>query len=657
MYIIDNKRYLALDLNYTPENTSKASYIKNEKELADHWTAHTRVSPIWPILSERKSSEHRDSLPESCYLLFAGPLNPAELDINYGPNFNSAFPNASAWISLGLLNVLIATPSHEELETLKSFFEEIDVIYEIWSINKGTISNFDFSSQINGQEYTLSSQTDQIGKTKFDTVSRKELELLTTGLTAQHRGDAYLPWIKNDINTLFEAYSDTVEEFRSDDGSIKPEHEADLVYVLANINSGLSRFTSQCLSGTVPIRHSECHYWPHSLLGTGLCNASLRNCINFVENTLGKYNIIERFKALETVQANPDKSKNPNIKDYKSINQDLLSTLDPLRNDEIIHPISYFSGRDNFKNDLFTVSVPLDTIGGLNSKKWSILTLTHELSHRFVEPIISLLSPIDPEDVICQRSNKPKHSRRSDPTNYLEIAKRDFLRCVIGYAASNGHNVDELMEKDPKCSWVAEFVKAYNRHIEEIFVHVFDFLYFYDRSAEKYIPDIWNSWGVLPQIETKLDEYIIRTAAALFSDKIVIDHPYELVRQEILDNLPLPEQNPAAHLDEVRARLKSDNYWQKELLPRFEAVELCARFVRLYIFSDTIMPALRGDQTNKSDGYDYQYSKLKIDSRAFENPLTFLKVYTRDLEPNETKSLWLYTMLSFALSNNEASAT
>lgn len=655
MYIVEGKRFFALDFVDNSDNESKISYVVDSASFSEKWSAHTRVSPVWRLVSEiGTTAKHADCLPSNGFVFFAGPINPALLDVQFGPNFNLAFPMASVWASLGVLNLIISTTSEEENDQLREFLLEMKVVTEIWTIDDGTICEVDIPKSINGDLHGFQIAPALLGKTKFGTVAGKELELLTTGLTAQHRGAAYFPWLAENVADLVSAYANVVEGYRSSDKSISPRHESDLIYILANINSGLSRFTSQSLSGTAPIRISECHFWPHSFLGTGLCNATLHKCISFVESTLGKYNIVERFKALSLIAAD---SKSPNLEDFRSLNRDLLAEVQPLANDPLVTPVSYFSGRDNFKNDLFTVSVPLDTISGLNSKKWSILTVTHELSHRFVEPIISYLIPIKVDDLTCTRTKRPKYSSYSEPINYLEIARRDFLRCALAYAASIGYNVDAAKNNNNDSAWVLDILKLHHMHIEEIFVHVFDFLYFYDASPSRYVPDIWNSWGVLPHIETKLDEYIVRTAAALLSNKVTIDQPFSLVRKEILDNLPAASENPAVHLDEVRRRVESDEYWQRHLLPRCEAAELSARFVLQYLYSDIVMPSLRGEQAISSStrSYDYDFHHLKLDTREFENPISFLSFYATDIEPDETKSLWLYTMLAFALENRRGS--
>ena len=650
MYVVDRKRFLALDFVDSSDNESTISYFKTEREVVRAWQAHTRISPVWPLVSDKsKRKSHIDKLPKDCFLFFAGPVNPENLDVQFGPNFNEAFPNSTVWGSLGILNLIVSTTSDEENDLLREFFKDLKVVCEIWTLADGEILEVDVPQPINASPTPEISLTKSTGKTQFSTVIGKELEMAATALTASRRGGVYFPWVHSEVDGIVVAYGDIVESFSDSDGKIDLKHEAELVYALANINSGLSRFTSQALSGTAPIRISECHFWPHSFLGTGLCNLVMRNFIAFVENSLGKYNLVERFKGLSDF---PSHKQPPLLNDFESLERDLLAASKPLRDDPTVTPISYFSGRDNFKNDVFTVSAPLDTISGLNSKKWSILTVTHELSHRFVEPILAELMPKSAEEVRCGRSNKPKYSRFSDPTTYFDIAQRDFLQCALLYAGSQGFDIDKAREDEDNLLWVVDLLKRYNLQLEEIFVHAFDFLYFYGRSVERYVPDIWNSWGVLPQVEGKLDEYIVRTAAALLSNKASVkDNPVEIVRRDILKFLPSETDNPSAHIVEARRRITDENYWTQKLVERCEAADMAGRFVLQYLHSEGAMSALGGDDvvrtTDKS--FDYSASDLKLDTRSFDNPISFLSAFATDRDPDETKSVWLFLMMAFAL--------
>jgi hypothetical protein len=63
----------------------------------------------------------------------------------------------------------------------------------------------------------------------------------------------------------------------------------------------------------------------------------------------------------------------------------------------LINPITYYSGRDGFKNDTLTASAPLASIGSANCVMWNPTKITHELSHRIVSPVLGHLIPLGVE--------------------------------------------------------------------------------------------------------------------------------------------------------------------------------------------------------------------------------------------------------------------
>lgn len=153
---------------------------------------------------------------------------------------------------------------------------------------------------------------------------------------------------------------------------------------IITINAALARFSSQTFAGTSPIRQTECHFWSNSLLGIGVATLGLWKLNRFLEAKLGTKRLAARILSFQSVTENiPKLSKLPITDDIWTTDH-LKSapgadqTTDP---PALIPLLTYFSGREGFNSTETTISAPLASVSACNSLRWSLLTLTHEISH------------------------------------------------------------------------------------------------------------------------------------------------------------------------------------------------------------------------------------------------------------------------------------
>jgi len=284
--------------------------------------------------------------------------------------------------------------------------------------------------------------------------------------------------------------------------------------ILTTVNAGLARFTSQSFSGVSPIMETECHFWTHSLLGTGVANLALHRLRLFVQETLGAERIPQRLEKLASETKHvPDLSRllasdefwyRDHLGETSLTLEDVAEPLFPL--------ITYFSGRDGFKSTLNTLSAPLIVISSCNSLRWTLMTLTHEISHSIIRGVLGIIYPDarQPEDI---ETALALLERRGEYSSLLDSLQSAVLRSVIAMQQKeeerggkrtitfDKHNLPILLDR-----WYHE--------VEEILTHVFDLLYFYGRNIERYIAGIWMSWSVIPSIGNRVPEYVLRTLCA-----------------------------------------------------------------------------------------------------------------------------------------------
>lgn len=339
-----------------------------------------------------------------------------------------------------------------------------------------------------------------------------------------------------------------------------------------------------------------------------------------------------------------------NLTSDEILHADILSLVDEKelgKYGESVPTICYFSARDIFKHDLYTISVPIDTLHAANTLKWSLHTITHEMSHRFVEPILALLFPTTTKDLLVEDGTllqRPVYT----PQTWEEAAKQLYFQAVHAYAEnSEGQKVVDAYEDNDEKE-LFEIMQHHEDEVQEFIVHTFDFLYFYSLDAQKYIESIWRSWLALPGIEKKIDDYIIRTVVALSVDNLHLKDNIEASRQQFQQAFEgkILDENVPIH-KAIIGKIKIGKYWNEILYPRALAGNFSARFCRIFLYNS--------DAANRvaiPDKFDVSGSKAKgyvLEDKAILNPLTFLSDHANSSEAEHATSAWVFYNLAFNL--------
>ena len=129
-------------------------------------------------------------------------------------------------------------------------------------------------------------------------------------------------------------------------------------YDMVTANAGLSRFSSQALSGTSPILQTECHYWTHSLLGTGVANRALWRVTDFLNSRVHDQQFFARVAAYADRPMTEGRleSLESDHAIWRSRPLDLVTVGAP---EAYLPLVGFFSGRDGFNVTPTTVSAPL----------------------------------------------------------------------------------------------------------------------------------------------------------------------------------------------------------------------------------------------------------------------------------------------------------
>jgi hypothetical protein len=472
---------------------------------------------------------------------------------------------------------------------------------------------------------------------------------------------------------------------RGNDGITRPD-------ILLTLNAGLSRLSSQALSGTTPILRTECHFWPHSFLGTGVANLALRNVTAFLTSITASTRFDQKIYALseKTFEASSFSVNKLDNKfpDFVCLDRrEVASTnnLDGVSDSETAEllaetgaattPITYYSGRDGFMNGPLTTSAPLPSVSGCNSYQWNLGTITHEISHRILSGhIFDCVSVFLDMIYELQESGNTGVSAidaffREEPSSYKDFASKMIGRVLMLYSCLGFDEADMKAALADPYEFFAEAEERYAGNIEELLVHIFDFYHFYGSDSENYCTFVWLSWAVLPSIEEKLDEYVVRTLVALGVKYLGRDDWKELAIadfQSVLSQEPLKSR---LHIWEDIQFTLSDEDRKYEVLQYLDMSEPLLVIFHLYLKSDELRRVSSEDlysnpehrtltRNGKKEKRYYHYrfpadtfvsENPSIGRPRFTNPLLFLRNYSREEVPNAAQSAWLLHMLAFNL--------
>jgi hypothetical protein len=617
------------------------------------WTSGSRLSPIWSI---RGYDTSPDRFSGTQKLLFLGPVQPARLMTSVKGLSESRA--CGVWVTSGCFSVVVRAAGdevgNELVDRLLEWSRSEDIAYECWRLEDGLIREVSY--------YGLPSDAARPIVTKLaDMVSRNTAAILRPAFqenvvvtaTSLSRAAAVYPPMFAKLSAVAEAAGITVQKHQ--DGKLSV---LEMQSHLLSMNAALSRFSSQAFSGIPPIQSTECHFWIHSLLGTGTANLALSNLVEFVQNVLGEARIRERLTLLENHRDGVP-TKEEMVRDPKLLDFDLMGQTDDtaISKSPIVPLITYFSGRDGFSSQLETLSAPLTTLAECNSYRSNLLTVTHEISHIFVRSALTALSPTLGEDrdfVVARKIARPGFV----PTNHLEAARQLLIEGVITMDIARTN-----LSEDQTEARLPELFERWRSEVQEILVHTFDFLYFHQGDPKFYVTSIWHSWCSIPGISERVPEYLMRTlcsvAAKLLENgtKTLFDASVASTR-DLLEQMR-PSVDPGSNyvglaLDRLN-RMAAEPELERQMRRDFAARIYLVRLVRIYLFSDLLAAQLFADDHVRSRSEGGEKKRLTYNTTPIGNGLNFLRRQLKE-NPSEAESLWVLHCLAFDLRSRPGAA-
>lgn len=623
-----------------PVRHSVAIFTSLETVL-HQWKPATRISPIFGI------SRFGTAIPEPCEFLgtstiaFIGPTHPARiLDLEKHIN--------KAWLTLGSFNILVKLKSARHRPAIVDYCFRKSIPYEIWTLRNGWVAEVECSPTYSGSQEWKQEIADLTPENLHHVYSEALNEYGPLMASALSRCEKVIPELFGDLRLANRLTMEMLQSATSD------ADRYDQLSALITLNASLSRFSSQAFSGTSPIFETECHFWIHSLLGIGAANIALHRIRDFVSRTIGKFHIpvrVEKFAELNY----------PGISvltdhDARSVDYLEKATLTPSEQEEPLFPlIPYWSGRDNFKSSVNSLSAPLASLFSCNSLGWSLATLTHELTHSIVRGVLGVIS-FDLDDPVEASLPAALYNTEGPLPNVLLDMRRTFVCCVM--LLEDAEFVLAGLEI-PKESDVREILRHWRTEVEELMVHVFDFLYFYGGDWKRYVPGIWLSWSAVPNLGERIQEYVLRTLTALMARDLDASSEEAVAnaREDMLHllNAQLPQmQKRGASTEYVnKAIAKLENDWTAIRVLAIARYDI-ARFVRAYLYSDALGSEMQrelGLKVGRRSREGYKFKVREISATPLRSPLRFIETYTTNKRSSLSESVWMLMTIAFNTSH------
>ncbi|OED47424.1 hypothetical protein AB838_15815 [Rhodobacteraceae bacterium (ex Bugula neritina AB1)] len=624
---------------------------------------------MWGVDGFSTARPTADSFEGSARIVFLGPVSPVKVTRDI--NLSQLGKSFKLWITQGNFNVVAKwdceASNLDGVKLFSKYAESRNIPFESWEVKNGLVQN-KIESWSNGPDYSRALKNlKKLSARRFPFEIRAHVqEYCTLASSTIARSSAYAEGIFCEIELAIQIFAERVQDYL--EGKVQAlEIQAELI----SMNAALSRFASQAFSGTTPISATECHFWIHSLLGTGTANRALHEFVNFVSNKIGDERIPQRIALLPEV-TNAAPSFDEMMTDKALLDEDVLAMTPPPNAEARVSPlVSYFSGRDGYSSHLQTVSAPLTAISEANSYGTNLLTVTHELGHVFTRAVFAELYPnaeIQDEIENALRIISPDFEPNRRPGNWHEAALKLMLEGVV--SLEQAERDDAIDPEDHNEDFMKYILAAWRKEAQEIVVHTFDFLYFYKDNIEFYIESLWHSWGAIYGIGDRVSEYILRTLAAISSNYLKEDPEkrFEIVLHSFVSTLNnIASENTVrsgyakqalAELDQIfeisnprRIVPKSTEEFEK-FKQRYNVRLYFVRLTHIFLYSDTVSATFYGD-SYVGGSESKRLAKLRLDEKTISNPIRLLRD-TLSKETSEAESLWVLTKLAFNLDRGRA---
>jgi hypothetical protein len=476
-------------------------------------------------------------LPDSCFLVFLFAKSSREVLSALGSRWTEGL---TAYATHGLASVVAVVREPFSVEELIAMLDGTLNAAEIWPVEGGAVveANVVVQDFFDGEDAPFG---DPIQASSLPYEVRTEVEQFNLNVRYfWARASQYCPEFSDLAGWLHQSVADTAQDIHAyaqadtDPASLPdPQQHYGRVSLLVEINACLTMLNSQLVAVTPPLTKSTFPVGEYSLLGIGSAVRATWRLYSHMSDVFAQAQHLDKVHAMSN-----GAPFDPGTKPY-SLNPETwadsplsIEEQDPAV--EVAEPrrhIVYFSSRWGFHQTVQSVSVSWQCLNGNAAREWNLLTLSHEFLHSHLREMLDeLLLVGSAEDLVklveVFNSDAPRTFGEATKQFLLQRLRwiehgRQLSRAADAADASRidpGAQRVDILQAHPMTTDEAAFLLNDRlRFLEEVVVHVMDFIYFYDAADDLFVSSLWHSWALIPNVQPKVEDYVLRTLLALSS--------------------------------------------------------------------------------------------------------------------------------------------
>ena len=529
-------------------NTIKVSVEVNKIAPISNDDKSIRLSKIFPLINNNERTEVKD-----CKICFYDFNNPFKV-LGLIKQKASQKLKECVYFSNGLCSVIIITKSESFCTELLKLLNEKPNSSEIWGIKNSLIEKIDVKLPEMNTSIVVSlydySELTLVERSIIDEFAVSMKILFSKILIHDYNNISTLNNLVKIVNifinelnyltTFVGELPETLQIYNVEklkDPIENNIHKQQIIDRLIQINSTISYYSTQAYSGSIPILERRSLIRRNSLLGIGISVRALNRIIKDIERAFLSINFLEIVTNLMGQPIANPLSGLENLPVY-SRSDWYKSNIDTIKcekkNDNQIEKLAYYSSRLGFRETEFSITAALNSLPAGLSLEWSLLTITHEMLHSHVRLLLNSIFYGD-ENISDEENYKlffNKYSKKIIKEDVKEYCLLDSIRSIIINYCLRTKNFGSITESIEYNSVVTKdgvpfSLPSFNdfhstfqneiRNINEVFVHVLDFYYFYGARTSKYIPLIWHSWSTVSHVNADMRQYILRSLLVISS--------------------------------------------------------------------------------------------------------------------------------------------
>ncbi|WP_344778497.1 hypothetical protein [Nocardioides panacisoli] len=450
-----------------------------------------------------------------------------------------------------------------------------------------------------------------------------------------------------------------------------PQQHYGLVSLLVEINACLTMLNSQAVGVTPPLTQSSFPVGEYSLLGIGSAARAAWRIYRHMSDIFANAQHLDRLHAMRH-GAPFDSGVVPYRFNPASWESSPLSIETQPPGADPSPPrrhIVYFSSRWGFHQTIQSVSLSWQCINGNAATDWNLLTLSHEFLHSHLRELLDELLLVQDD---AELAALVEAYNSGEPTTWSIAAKQFLLQrlrwidhglqliAARDTAEQNGQSHVEIVRSAPMTAEEAHhLLRDRLRFLEEVIVHVMDYIYFYDADDELFVSSLWHSWALVPNVQPKIDEYVLRTLLALASTWRSHDETQAFDDASArLDSCLASILDAGDHglvglarsvLDEGETNVSGSG--RTDLRTRFGMAFPLVRWTKQFLISSELHAKLAHDELRVAGERAYPIDPWEFPDSRIESPTGFLldrfRRMTRAYENDrlESDSLWQLLVL------------